>query len=269
VEIIPIAAHNTIDGTPPSSELCVEARTCLDGTSIFDHQNRGARIYMEGVLLRIRLQPVIQGSLVDVCVVDSDIDILGSDVDHPVLGCLTSCVDFEPTLESSLKDIISSAVNGFIHGDCPIPGVPGRTDKDFSLCPKGIEGMPGTPPGTNCSNSFPAWNCTWDWATSSMDCTCPELGGGGGGCKHAFLPIDLNEVAVLGARSFSVAQYCGRPSTAQDPASGHAHEDPQKCYPGPINYSFLTVAKNPGMVLWIVEAGFMMWGVIQILQDLF
>jgi hypothetical protein len=238
------AGHNTIAGTPPSSELCVEARTCADGWT-FAHQNRGARIYMEGVLLRIRLQPVIQGSLVDVCVVDSDIDILGTDIDHPVLGCLTSCVDMEPTLESSLKDIISSAVNGFIHGDCPIPGVPGKTDKDFSLCPKGIEGMPGTPPGSNCSNSFPAWNCSWNWATSSMNCTCPELGGGGGGCKHAFLPIDLNEVAVLGARSFSVAQYCGRPTTAQDPASGHAHEDPQKCYPGPINYSFLTVAKRP------------------------
>ncbi len=101
------AWHNTIDGTPPSSEVCVEARTCLDGWT-FGHYNRGARIYMEGVLLRIRLRPVVQGSLVDVCVVDSDIDILGSDVDHPVLGCLTSCVDFEPTLESSLKGIISS-----------------------------------------------------------------------------------------------------------------------------------------------------------------
>ncbi len=240
------AGHNTVANTPPSSELCVEARTCSDGIT-YDHQNRGARIYMEGVLLRIRLQPVIQGSLVDVCVVDSDIDILGTDIDHPVLGCLTDCLDFEPTLESSLKDIISSAVNDFIHGDCPIPGVPGKTDRDFSLCPKGIEGMPGSPPGgSNCWNSLPAWNCSWNWATSSMNCTCPELGGGGGGgCKHALFPIDLNEVAVLGARSFSVAQYCGRPSTTADPASGHAHEDPQKCYPGPINTSFLTLPKRP------------------------
>jgi hypothetical protein len=242
----PIAGHNTIDGTPPSSELCVEARTCSDGIT-YDHQNRGARIYMEGVLLRIRLQPVIQGSLVDVCVVDSDIDILGTDIDHPVFGCLTNCLDFEPTLESSLKDIISSAVNGFIHGDCPIPGVPGKTDKDFSLCPKGIEGMPGTPPGDNCSASLPLWDCSWNSAKSTMECTCPELGGGGGGggCKHAFFPIDLNEVAAFGARSFSVAQYCGRPSTPEDPPSGHAHEDDQKCYPGPINYSFLTLPKRP------------------------
>jgi hypothetical protein len=239
--------HNTIDGTPPSSELCVEARTCSDGIT-FDHRDRGARIYMEGVLLRIRLQPVIQGSLVDVCVVDSDIDILGTDIDHPVLGCLTNCLDFEPTLESSLKDIISSAVNGFIHGDCPIPGVPGKTDKDFSLCPKGVEGMPGTPPGgPNCSSSLPLWNCSWNSAKSTMECTCPELGGGGGGgCKHAFFPIDLNEVAALGARSFSVAQYCGRdPITPEDPPSGHAHEDDQKCYPGPMNYSFLTLPKRP------------------------
>jgi hypothetical protein len=79
-----------------------------------------------------------------------------------------------------------------------------------------------------------------------MKCTCPELGGGGGGgCKHAFFPIDLNEVAALGSRSFSIAQYCGRPSTANDPASGHAHEDPQKCYPGPINTAFLTLPKRP------------------------
>jgi len=242
------ASHNTVDNTRPypSSEMCIEARTCLDGWT-FGHQNRGARIYTEGILLRIRLRPVVQGSIVDVCVVDSDIDILGTDIDHPVLGCLTDCIDMEPALEAQLKDIISSAVNDMLHGDCPIPGAPGRTDRDLSLCPPGIKGMPGSPPGgSNCWNSFTDWNCSWNWSTSSMECTCPELGGGGGGgCKHALFPIDLNEVAAFGARSFSIAHWCGRPTTPEDPPSGHAHEDPQKCYPGQIARAFLSVTKRP------------------------
>jgi len=250
-----LAGHNTIDGGNPypTSEACVEARTCADGWT-FAHSNRGARVYTEGILLRVRLQPVVQGSLVDVCAISSDLDILGSDADVAAIGCIADCADTESLLESSLGGPIASAFNSFLHGNCPIPGVPGRTDADFSLCPQLPKGLPGSGPGgSNCSALLPAcptysstWNCCWNYTTSSMQCQCPELGGGGGGgCKHAMFPIDLNEVAALGSRSFSVAQYCGRPTTVEDPDTSHAHNDPQKCYAGPINTSFLVRPKQP------------------------
>ena len=245
-----IPTHNTIDSgnARPTSEVCIEARSCADGWT-YTHDDDPVRAYTEGVLLRFRLQPAVQGSLLDFCVVDAEMDMLGSDIDHPTLGCLADCVDQEPTFEKAFKDAAAKALDEYLHGNCPIPGSGGRTDRDLSLCPKITVRMPGGggPAGPNCSNDVPpcptyssTWGCCWDYATSSMKCNC--AGTGAPQCKHALLPIDLNE--LIQGRSFSPAQYCGRPTTAEDPPSGHAHEDPSKCYPGPINVGTLSIAKR-------------------------
>lgn len=244
-----IPGHNTIDSgnSRPSSEICFEARSCADGWT-FGHGDTQFRAYVEGVLLRVRLQVVVQGSLVDVCAASADLDILGSDVDHPVLGCLTDCFGAEPLLEG-LGPTIEAGIDEFLHGNCPIPGAgAGITDKSLSLCPKKPSAMPGSGPGGgNCSALLPAcpdvsgtWQCCWNYSTGSMECNT----GGSGGCKHGLLPIDLNEFLVTG-RAFSVSQFCGRPTSAQDPPSGHSHEDPAKCYPGPVNVGLLSVPKRP------------------------
>ncbi|MDW8087741.1 MAG: hypothetical protein RMJ45_07150, partial [Candidatus Calescibacterium sp.] len=245
-----IPSHNTIDSgnSRPSSEICFEARSCADGWT-FGHGDTQFRAYVEGVLIRFRLQVVVQGSLVDVCPISADLDILGSDVDHPVLGCLTDCVGAEPLLEG-LGPQLEAGLDGFLHGNCPIPGAgPNITDANLSLCPKKPSAMPGSGPGGgNCNALLPAcpafspgWNCCWNYTTGSMEC---NLGGGSGGCKHALLPIDLNELLITG-RAFSISQFCGRPTSAQDPPSGHSHEDPSKCYPGPINVGLLSLPKRP------------------------
>ncbi len=261
-----IPAHNTIDSSRPrpTSEVCAEARTCLDGPAYicflgYCHNNRGLRMYTEGLLLRIRLQPIIQGSIVDVCVSNVDLDILGSDIDHPQLGCLADCVG-EDMIENLVTPQIASAIEGLLHGNCPIPGTSYK-DSDLSLCPKKPSKFSfAVTPGSRCSQDIPQcnpsscalnptpsggnWGCCWCWnndGTISIVCNNPWASGGGG-CRHALFPIDLNEFFVTG-RAFSISQYCGRQTTAQDPPRGHAHEDPTKCYPGPV--ALIGKPKNP------------------------
>jgi len=205
--------------TNPSSDVCVELRLCGDSTG-------GGAFYADTIAIKFSLYLVVQDNLVDVCVKDSELDIINS---HVYLeGCVAGCFcDVNPEspplgsaslsdeeLEKTLGASIAPGIDSFLHGDCP-------GDRNLSLCPRptftgwGFQGP--------CA---PSIGCTFG-PDGSMSCAC-TVSPPGAGCSHGIFPIDLNE--LLSGRSFSVTQYCGRPIHYAGEEA--AHLDPLKCYPG-------------------------------------
>jgi hypothetical protein len=225
-------ANRSNGNTNPSSDVCVELRLC--GLS-----NGGGSFYADAIAIKVSLYLVVQDNLVDVCVKDADLDIINS---HVYLeDCIgvwpCSFCDVNPedpplnneslrdeSLEKTLGGAIIPGIDAFLHGNCP-------GDRNLSLCPSltftgwGYQGP--------CA---PSIDCSFG-SDGSMTClcrVCPENNSSGPcpsgpvQCSHGIFPIDLNE--LLGGRSFSVTQYCGRPQHFA--GENAAHLDPLKCWPG-------------------------------------
>jgi len=226
-----IPVSNRSNGnTNPSSDVCVELRLCGDSSG-------GGAFYADAIAIKASLYLVVQDNLVDVCVKDTELDIINS---HVYLeGCVAGCFcDANPEspplgnqslsdegLEETLGASIAPGIDNFLHGNCP-------GDRALSLCPKvAFRGWGYRGP---CA---PSIGCSFDATTGEMSCTCqvcPENNSygpcppGSVQCTHGIFPIDLNE--LLGGRSFSVTQYCGRPQHFA--GENAAHLDPLKCWPG-------------------------------------
>jgi hypothetical protein len=221
----------------PSSDVCVELRLCGDsGGSL----GAGGSFYADAIAIKASLYLVVQDNLVDVCVKDADLDIINSHVYIEQCIGVGPCnfCDVNPespplnneslrdeSLEKTLGGSIIPGIDSFLHGNCP-------GDRALSFCP---------------SFTFTGWGYRGPCATTGLGCSfgsdgsmscvcqvCPENNSSGPcppgpvQCSHGIFPIDLNE--LLGGRSFSVTQYCGRPPHFA--GENAAHLDPLKCWPG-------------------------------------